>query len=213
MISLRLQAIASFLPPAKTIADVGCDHGFLIIEGFLKHHLERAVAIDNKPLPLAKAKNNLLGYDFFDRVDFILSDGLENLASEVDAIILAGMGGMTVIGILSDHYSKIGKSRLIIQANRDVMEVRKFLAERGYAIRDEKVIFEDRKFYEICVFEKSLKPVVYSENELQFGPILLQKRDDAFLSKLRNDLRILTAIQFQTEENQKRIKDIKEILC
>jgi tRNA (adenine22-N1)-methyltransferase len=213
MISLRLQAIASFLPPAKTIADVGCDHGFLIIEGFLKHHLEKAVAIDNKPLPLAKAKNNLLGYDFFDRVDFILSNGLENLASEVDAIILAGMGGMTVIGILSDHFSKIGKSRLIIQANRDVMEVRKFLAERGYAIADEKVIFEDRKFYEICVFEKSLQPVVYSENELQFGPVLLQKRDDAFLSKLRNDLRILTAIQFQTEENQKRIKDIKEILC
>jgi len=213
MISLRLQTIASFLPPAKTIADVGCDHGFLIIEGFLKHHLEKAVAIDNKPLPLAKAKNNLLGYDFFDRVDFILSDGLENLVSEVDAIILAGMGGMTVIEILSDHFSKIGKSRLIIQANRDVMEVRKYLAERGYAIMDEKVIFEDRKFYEICVFEKSLQPVVYSENELQFGPVLLQKRDDAFLSKLRNDLRILTAIQFQTEENQKRIKDIKEILC
>lgn len=213
MISQRLQAIASFLPPAKTIADVGCDHGFLIIEGFLKHHLEKAIAIDNKPMPLAQAKNNLLGYDFFDRVDFILSDGLENLTSEVDAIILAGMGGMTVIEILSKNFSKIGKSRLIIQANRDVLEVRKFLAEGGYTILDEKVIFEDRKFYEICVFEKSPQPVVYTENELHFGPVLLQKRDDVFLSKLRNDLRILTAMKFQTEENQRRIKNIKEILC
>jgi tRNA (adenine22-N1)-methyltransferase len=213
MISERLQAIASFLPPAKTIADVGCDHGFLIIEGFLKHHLEKAIAIDNKPMPLAKAKNNLLGYDFFERVDFILSDGLENLTSEVDAIILAGMGGMTVMEILSKNFSKIGKSRLIIQANRDVLEVRKFLAERGYGIIDEKVIFEDRKFYEICVFEKSAQPVVYTENEFHFGPVLLQKRDDVFLSKLRNDLRVLTAINFQTEENQKKIKNIKEILC
>ncbi|HBP25605.1 MAG TPA: hypothetical protein DD618_01450, partial [Acholeplasmatales bacterium] len=141
MISQRLQTIASFLPPAKTIADVGCDHGFLIIEGFLKHHLEKAIAIDNKPMPLAKAKNNLLGYDFFNRVDFVLSDGLENLTSEVDAIILTGMGGMTVIGILSRDFSKIGNSRLIVQANRDVMEVRKFLAERGYAIINENVIF------------------------------------------------------------------------
>lgn len=213
MISQRLQAIASFLPPSKSIADVGCDHGFLIIEGFLKYSLEKAVAIDNKPLPLGKAKSNLFGYDFFDRVDFILSDGLENLNSEVDAIILAGMGGMTVIGILSKDFSKIGNSRLIVQANRDVMEVRRFLSERDFAIVDEKIIFEDKKYYEICVFEKSSEAVSYSDKELRFGPVLLKKHEDVFLSKLRNDLRILTAISFQTQENQKRIREIKEILC
>ena len=52
MISERIKTLAALVPPAKSLADVGCDHGYLLVEAFQKHGLDYAVAIDNKELPL-----------------------------------------------------------------------------------------------------------------------------------------------------------------
>ena len=79
MISERLKFIASLIPPAKTLADVGCDHGLLIIEAFEKYGLEYAVAIDNKEQPLKSAHENIKKHPFFPKVRFSLSDGLADL--------------------------------------------------------------------------------------------------------------------------------------
>ncbi|MGD9604547.1 MAG: tRNA (adenine(22)-N(1))-methyltransferase TrmK [Bacilli bacterium] len=213
MISNRLQAIASFIPPAKKIVDVGCDHGYLIIEAFEKYQIDFAVALDNKQGPLSKAIDNIRGYDFFEKVNFILSDGLNQFYAKADAFIFAGMGGLTIIDIIKRGIEKISDASLIIQANRHTPEVRTFLSRMGYGIVNEQLVFEDGKYYEICLFKKSQGIVSYNENEILFGPIFLLKKEEIFFNKLRNDLRILKEIPYQTKKNVDLIKRIEEILC
>lgn len=212
MISKRIKTIASNLKEAKTIADIGCDHGYLIIEAFLNYDIEKAIAIDNKKMPLTKAIDNLKKYDFYDSVEFILSDGLSGLEDAVDAIVFAGMGGLLIIELIEANFPKLQNARLIIQANRNSADVRKYLTSKMYTITNEEIVFEDRKFYEIIVFEKSNEIIEYSEDDYEFGPILRQEKDELFLKKLSNDLRILNNIPHHTEEITIKIKKIEEYL-
>ncbi|MGD9887328.1 MAG: tRNA (adenine(22)-N(1))-methyltransferase TrmK [Bacilli bacterium] len=211
MISIRLQTIASFIPPAKRIADVGCDHGYVIIEAFQKYQIESAVALDNKTGPLSKAIDNIRGFDFFDRINFVLSEGLDQFYAKVDAFIFAGMGGLTIIDIIKNGLSKIGDAKLIIQANSHMADVRLFLNDLGFMIKNEEIVFEGGKYYELASFEKG-EFRKYSEEEIFFGPLLLKRKNELFLNKIRNDLRIYQAIPKKTLKIQKLINKIEDLL-
>ena len=212
MISKRLKTIAKFLGDKKILADVGCDHGYLIIEGFLNYNLKKAYAIDNKEKPLENCINNISKYDFKDQVEFLLSDGLEKLTDYVDVIVFAGMGGQLIIDLIEKDFHKLNDGRLIIQANRNIYDVRKYLTELGYLIYDEEIVQEDGKFYEIVVFEKTDEAVIYNQNELFFGPILLEKKDATLKKKLKKDLDVLENIPYKTKEIEEKINLVKENL-
>lgn len=212
MISKRLKTIASFLEKKEILADVGCDHGYLIIEGFLNYNLKKAYAIDNKEKPLENCKKNIAKYDFSDKVEFLLSDGLERLNDYVDVVVFAGMGGLLIIDLIKKDLPKLNNARLIIQANRNNYDVRKYLTSIGYIIYDEKIVYEDDKFYEIIVFEKSNEEILYNHHELFFGPILLEKKDAILKEKLIKELNQLENIPVKTKEVQDKINLVKEIL-
>lgn len=212
MISKRLKTIAEYLESKKILADVGCDHGYVIIEGFLNYNIEKAYAIDNKEKPLDNARINISKYDFFNKVEFLLSDGLRELESYVDVIVMAGMGGLLILDLLKQDFNKLNDARLIIQANRNNYDVRKYLTENGYYIYDEKIVYEDDKYYEIIVFEKAKQPYIYNYNELYFGPKLLGRKDSVLKDKLHNDLRILNNIPHKNEKIKAKIELVKENL-
>ena len=212
MKSKRINTISSMLESSKSVADIGCDHGYLIIDAFINQNIEEAIAIDNKKMPLEKAINNIKPYDFFDQVSFILSDGLEGLDRTVDAIVISGMGGLLMIEILEKHFEKVKEASLILQPNRNVYDVRKYLTNKSYQIVNEAVVYEDKKYYEIIKFEKGTNLINYTDDELLFGPILLKNRNDLFYKKLKNDLRILKNIPYQTVEIQTKIRKIEELL-
>lgn len=189
MISERLKLIASLIPPAKRVADVGCDHGYLLWEAFEKHGLEYAVAIDNKEGPLRAAMNNLKGRPFFKNIRFSLSDGLADLKEgEVEGVVIAGMGGITITEILAKGLDKHRGLKYILQANKNLYELRKFLYEAGMEIASEKIIFEDGQYYEIIVSETAKKPLHYDDDDLLFGPVLRKEKPELFLKKLREEL-------------------------
>lgn len=212
MVSKRLKEIAKFLNGKKVLADVGCDHGYLIIEGFLNYNLSKAYAIDNKEMPLDNARNNIMKYDFSKNVEFLLSDGLDKMEDYFDVVVFAGMGGLLILELLEKDFRKLYDSRIVVQANRNTYEVRKFLTEKGYYIYDESIVFEDNKYYEIIVFEKTEQPYIYNTNELIFGPVLLERKDNVFKDKLNNDLRILKKIPHKNEEILSKINMVKENL-
>lgn len=195
MISKRIQAISSFIRPYKKIADVGCDHGYLIIDAFLRHNIEFAQAIDNKEGPLSNAREKIRNYDFYDKVQFSLSDGIENLDVGVEAVVIAGLGGHAIVEILTSNFEKLKNvKRLIIQPNRNQYDVRKWAQEFKWEIINEEILEENGLFYEIIVLERAKEIILYSEKELFFGPFLILKRDEVFLRKWHQEYNYLTSL-------------------
>ena len=207
----RIDAIADFIPPYKSIADIGCDHGYVIKIAFDKAYIDYAYAIDNKQGPINRAKDTLKDYD---NIKYYLSDGLDKVDNTIDCVIIAGMGGMLIIDILDKNKDKLKNiKRLIIEANKDEYKVRKYLTENGFYIFDEKIVEEDNKFYEIDVFEQG--NVEYNFNELYFGKVLIDKKDPLFIKKWESKYNKYQNIKAYSEDDEKIkiMKGIKEILC
>lgn len=203
----RIKTIAEYIPPYRRIADIGCDHGYLILEAFEKYDIEFAQAIDNKKGPLSAAKSNLINYQR--QVLFSLSDGLTELDSSIDVVIIAGMGGMLIKDILASGTEKLKNiKRIIIQANKDNYEVRKYATQIGFKIASEKIIEEESIYYEIIVLEKGL--CKYNNSQLLFGPILMEERNRLFINKWKKEISRLKNIDNSIP--QKKAKVIEERL-
>lgn len=148
-LSRRMRALEQLVSPCNVLADVGCDHGFLAICFVQTKRAERAIAMDVRPGPLERAREHVERYGCGDRIALRLSDGLEALnPGEADAILIAGMGGGTILHILGDGWEKARSAKeLILQPQSEISRVRKFLLERGYRIEAEDMVEEDGKFY------------------------------------------------------------------
>jgi len=59
----------------------------------------------------------------------------------------------------------------------------------GYRIVSEELLHENRFYYEIIVAERA-DPVVYTAEQLFFGPLLMQARSPVFLAKWQRALRL-----------------------
>ncbi|HHU55100.1 MAG TPA: SAM-dependent methyltransferase [Acholeplasmataceae bacterium] len=203
----RIKAIAEFITPYKYIADVGYDHGYLILEAFEKYNIVHAQAIDNKKGPLESAYNNLKKY--YDNITFSLSNGISDLERDIEVVIIAGMGGMLIINILKENIEKLKNvKRIIVQPNRDIDKVRKFAISNGYKIVSEKIIEEESIIYEIIVLEKG--STTLNEQEIMFGPLLLKERSPIFIKKWKKEYLRLKNIN--TVKAQKKAKLINDTL-
>lgn len=211
MISERIKRIASYIKPYKVIADVGCDHGYLIKYAFDNYDIKEAYAIDNKKGPLDSAKNNLKDYN---NVKYFLSDGLDSVDENIEVVVIAGMGGMLIKDIISNNISRIGNvKRFVLQANKNVYELRKFMNDNGFMISNEEILEEDGKFYEIVVFEKGKDN--YSFDDLFFGPVLLKEKNEVFLKKWTDIYEKLDNIVVYHDDEDKNdlLKGIKKAIC
>ena len=211
MISARIKTLSSYIKPYKIIADVGCDHGYLIKEAIDNCDVSKAFAIDNKIGPLNSAKRNLNDYS---NVVFSLSDGLDSLDESVELVVIAGMGGLLIKDIIKRNINKINNvKRFVLQANKNEYELREFMISNNYYIAFENIIYEDDKYYEIIVFEKG--NISYSLEELYFGPILLKEKNDVFISKWTNIFNKLNLIEIyhKDEEKIKLLKGIEKVIC
>ena len=62
---------------------------------------------------MAQAKVNLASF-LGPQVILTLSDGLEDLDSKVDTVVISGMGGINIIDILSNNIHKAQKLRKLL---------------------------------------------------------------------------------------------------
>ena len=60
-------------------------------------------------------------------------------------------------------------------------KVRLNFNNNGFKIVNEDIVYEDKKFYEVIVFEKGYQKLL--EQELYFGPILLKDKNPIFIHK------------------------------
>lgn len=170
----RLETLASFVDKDAIIADVGADHGKLIIYLAEKGIIAKGYGIENKLGPF-----QILAYNLRSAhsacLSAVLQDGISQLANDVDTIILAGLGGETIISILKEGRANLKNVQTIItDSHTSLGDVRKYIVTLGYIIKDEKLILERNKYYEITKFVKTDKPVIYTDFEYQRGPIIIQ---------------------------------------
>ncbi|HOH59109.1 MAG TPA: class I SAM-dependent methyltransferase, partial [Bacilli bacterium] len=203
---------ASLIKDSKKIADIGTDHGYLVIEALLEGKTLKAQAIDNKKMPLLRAKENIANFGLEEKVSFSLSNGLDDLEKDVDYIIMSGLGGSLIISLLEENLNKINKQTLILQANRNCAELRSFLSENSFKIEYEEVIFDD-KYYEIIVTKKIDEKIKLTDKEVLFGPYNLKHPNNVFYNYLEDEYARYEKIKYPSKQVLHKKSLIKDILA
>ena len=148
----RLQLLASLVPEGSRLADVGTDHGYVPVYLLQRGLIEGAIASDIGAEPLQHAKNTAAEYGV-EGIDFRLCPGLDAVApKECDTILIAGMGGETIITILENApWTKRGDHLLLLQPMTKVEMLRKWLTDNGYTFTGERLVFDKDHLYPIML--------------------------------------------------------------
>lgn len=150
-LSVRLQAVADMVSRGRRVADIGCDHGYVSIYLVRKKQCEKVIAMDVNPGPLERAQSNIRRFGLTDYIETRLSDGTNALKpGEADTLLLSGVGARLTIRILEEGFARLGQfEELILQPQSEVYLLRDFLREQGYSIKDEEMVLDEGKFYQI----------------------------------------------------------------
>lgn len=184
-LSKRLEAIYKMVPKGMA-ADVGADHGKLMIALFEGGVVSHGYAIENKKGPYSRLVKALTEKGIENDIVPLFSDGIKDLPSAVHTVIIAGMGGSLIIDILKKYPDKTKQiNTLIVDAHNAIPKVREEVSKMGFVIADEKMVREDDVFYEIIKFVRA-DIAFYGENDIEFGPILRNEKSAAFKEKYQN---------------------------
>lgn len=175
----RLSAAASFARCGKVAADVGTDHAMLPIVLVSDGIAPRAVASDINEGPLARANLNISDAGLADKIETVLTDGLDGLEdSGAEDIFILGMGGELISRIvLSSTLPKRPGVKLIMQPMTHAHDLRRDLGAAGFTVTDE-VLSEDNcngkgngRIYQTITAEYTGVAEEYTPEELVLGRI------------------------------------------
>lgn len=154
-LNTRLGQIASYIRPGESVCDIGTDHGFLPIylaeQGGHDPLIMSDVSKGSLDKAMADAKEELSESDL---PQARLGDGLDVLSpGEVDDVVIAGMGGLQILDILTwDIRKTLTYNKFIFQPRRDTALLRKWLETNRFTIIEQCIVPENRRFSEIlCV--------------------------------------------------------------
>ncbi len=106
---------------------------------------------------------------------------------------------MLINNIFDDSVEKFKKiNKVIVCPNRNIDKVRLNFNNNGFKIVNESIVYEDSKYYEIIVFEKGNQAL--SDKELYFGPVLLQEKNNIFISKWKEYYNKISNIEHKIDE-------------
>ena len=171
MLDNRLKKCAELVSGRGTAVDVGTDHALLAAELVMSGKCDRVIASDVKEGPLDSAKRTVEKHGISDKVELVLSDGLENVPlGGVTDIVIAGMGGETIADIIGNsQIDSDSDVRLILQPMTKPEILRKRLVEYRFAITSEHVVDEGNKLYVVMVAEPSFEWEQLTETEALYG--------------------------------------------
>ena len=161
----RLRMLARLVPEGCRLTDVGTDHGYLPVSLLQQGKITAAIASDIGAEPLEHARRTAEEYGVTG-ISLRLCAGLAAVApEETDVIVIAGMGGETIITILSDApWTKDERHALLLQPMTKATELRRWLADNGYTFTAEHLVEDKGRIYPIlCVQGGAYRPLTEAE--------------------------------------------------
>ncbi len=160
----RLNSVFNEIDKGSVVADIGCDHGKLSARLLQSGIANKVIAVDISKESLEKAiklkeKLNL------ENLETRVGDGLSVIAeNEVDTVVIAGMGGMEIIKILSS--SKYTYKKYVLVPHSNEKELREYLVDK-FLITKDYLIKEHDKYYNVIVAVEG--KTNYTPAEIEFG--------------------------------------------
>ena len=172
------------IPDGMSVADIGCDHGYVSIYLVSTGKSASVIAMDVAEGPLSSARANIESAGLSDKIEVRLSDGAKKLKLtedgrlETDCILMAGIGGHLALKIVEDSLDKFeAASFIVMQVQSDIELVRRRMYELGFDIVSEDMVLEDGKYYPVM----GIKPgnsnsASRAKYEYMYGPCLIRDR-------------------------------------
>lgn len=186
-LSNRLLKIASKVDyNISNFLDIGSDHGYLVVYLAKNNYPGRLYASENKLGPFNNLKNNIVNFGFQNKIFPLLGNGLDVYLEDIKQVCISGMGGNSIIEILSNGLKKgIKLDCLILEPQNEYYKLRKFLNYNFYSCIDEEYILEEKKYYPIMVYKLD-KKINLTEIELHYGKLALKNKDPILFEYLKN---------------------------
>lgn len=208
----RLQRVADCVPQGARLADVGTDHAYLPAALLLSGRIERAVASDIHEGPLERARQTLRACGLTERVALRLCAGLDAIApEEADTVVIAGMGGETMIEILAAApWACDGAHRLILQPMTKLPELRAWLGAHGCAPRAEHLALERGTYYVVMEAAGGAAQTLSAADCFAGAAFGADPLYGAYLDELQGKLAHVRAglEQMQREDNRARLAEV-----
>lgn len=171
MLDKRLELCAEFVSGTGTVCDVGTDHAYLAVELIKSGKCSKVIASDINEGPLECARKNVEKYGVSDKIELVLSDGLENINLDgISDIVIAGMGGETIAKIIDYYKHNSYDIRYILQPMTKPEILRKWLYDNRFAIISEEAVEDGDKIYTVmCVEMPEIATHILTEYETIAG--------------------------------------------
>ncbi len=147
----RLQCAARQVRMGSRLADIGTDHALLPVALVRSGVCPYAVASDIRTGPAERARRAVEEARLADRIEVRLGPGLSVLQpEEADDLVIAGMGGETIVSILGEApWIRSSHFRLILQPMSRPEVLRRWLHRAGFLLEAEPAVEDGGHLYSI----------------------------------------------------------------
>ena len=211
-LDIRLRTVAKQIR-AHCHADIGSDHGKLLVALLHAGRIQSAIAIENKLYPFENSRRALIGLNGEARY----ADGLHGLdVGEAESLSICGMGGASMVGILKAIPQRV-PHQVVLQPNCDEELVRRWGFDNGFHLVDEQIAWSHRPYVVLTYRSASGLDPAYAKQDrdaaFMFGPINLARRDQPFIERLIEERKYLLTLNRLSDTTHHRLRLIELVLA
>lgn len=202
-LSKRLQKIADLVAVGSIVADIGTDHGYIPAYLIESGKCKKVIGSDISKGSLDKIIQYVKQLNLENKIDTRLGNGLEVLKpKEVDTVIIAGMGGILMKEILEKDLEITNSiTNFILQPMIAAKELREYLIQNDFMIKDEELVKEENIFYEIIYAIKG-ENKIEDQVAYEISPLLIEKNHPLLEEYIDHKINIAKSIQLELEDKK-----------
>ncbi len=213
----RLRTVADMVS-GLTVADIGTDHGKLLIyllqNGKISHGIGSDVAVG----PAGSCKKNAVLFGAAEDLDIRVGDGLKTLVlNEAETIVIAGMGGELILKILEDSLEIAQSAKeLILQPMTNIPRLLEGLPKIGFRVQIARLCKEKDKLYRMFKVVKGKEARALKPIDLVLCPQFFEENDPLCGELIKREInkheQMLSGLLQASAVNESEISALKALI-